>query len=88
MKGGYSSFMVKCGITKDFIENHRVLFDSYMHKALPHTMFPRTFHLCERYGFWSGFGVSPKIHKRKKSVVLGPKCTFLAHKFVCLGALT
>ena len=37
-KGGYSSFMIKYGITREFIENHRVLFDPYMHKALSHVM--------------------------------------------------
>ena len=50
-EGGYSSFMIKYGITREFIENHRVLFDPYMHKALSNVMSPRTFHRCERYGF-------------------------------------
>ena len=47
-KGGFSSFVIKYGITREFIENHRVLFDFYLHKALLHVMFTRTFHLCER----------------------------------------
>ena len=50
IKGGYSSFMITYGITSEFTENHRVLFDPYMHKALSHVMSPRTFHLCERCG--------------------------------------
>ena len=32
--------MVKNGITKEFIDNHRVLFDPYMHKGLLHVMPP------------------------------------------------
>ena len=50
-KGGYSAFMIKNGINRELIENHRVLFDSYMHKALSHVMSPRNFRICERYGF-------------------------------------
>ena len=50
IKGGYSSFMIKYGMTREFIENQRMLFDPYMHKALSHIISPRTFHLCERYG--------------------------------------
>ena len=49
-KGGFSSFMIKYGKTREFIKNHRVLFDPYMHKTLSHVMSPKTFHLCERYG--------------------------------------
>ena len=48
IKGGCSSVMIKYGITRQFIENHRVLFDPYMPKALSHFMSPRTFYLCER----------------------------------------
>ena len=47
-KGGYSCFMIKYRIPKEFIENHRVLFDPYMHKALSHVKYPSTFHICER----------------------------------------
>ena len=65
-KGGYSSFIIKYGITREIIKNHRVLFDPYMHKALSHILSPRTFHLCERYGFRSGFGVSPKYTLEKE----------------------
>ena len=50
-KGENSSFMIKYRISREIIENHRVLCDHYMHKALVHIMFPRTFHICERYGF-------------------------------------
>ena len=45
-KGGYWFFMIKYGITRKLIENHGVLFECYMHKALSHVMFPRNFHLC------------------------------------------
>ena len=38
IKGGNSSFMIKYGITREFVENHRVLFGPYMHKALSHVM--------------------------------------------------
>ena len=50
-KGGYSSFRIKYRITREFVENHRMLFGPFMHKALSRVMFARTFHLCERYGF-------------------------------------
>ena len=43
-KRGYSSFMIKYEITREFIENHKVLFDPFMYKALSHVMSPRTFH--------------------------------------------
>ena len=36
--------MLKYGITKEFIENYKVQFDPYMHKALSHVMAPRTFY--------------------------------------------
>ena len=50
IKGGYSSFMIKYGITRDFIENNRALFVPYRNKALSQVMSPTTFHICERYG--------------------------------------
>ena len=50
-KGEYLSFMIKYEITGEFIENHIVLFNPYMHKALSHIMFSRTFHICERHSF-------------------------------------
>ena len=62
----YSSFLIKYGIIREFTENNIVLFVPYRHKALSHIMSPRTVHLCERYGLWSGFGVSPKYTKEKE----------------------
>ena len=47
-KDGYSCFMIKYRIPKEFIENHRVLFDPYMHKALSHVKYPSTFHIMQR----------------------------------------
>ena len=65
-KGGYSSSMIKYRITRDFIENHRVraLFDPYMHKALPHVMFPRTFHF---HVLVKWLWCKPKIHTRERN---------------------
>ena len=45
---GNSSFMINSGVTREFIENHRVLFDPYLRKTLSHVMSHRTFYLCER----------------------------------------
>ena len=47
IKDGYSSFMIKCGTTRGFIENHRVLFDPFMQKSLSNVMSLRTFHLSD-----------------------------------------
>ena len=40
-KGGYSSFLVKFIITRDFFENQRVQFDPCIHKVLSHVKSPR-----------------------------------------------
>ena len=58
--------MIKYRIIWESVENHRVLFDPYMHRALSHVMSPGTFHLYDRYGFCSGFGVSPKYTQEKE----------------------
>ena len=41
IKGGYSSFMIRYGVTREFIENHRVLFDPLICIKLCHTSCPR-----------------------------------------------
>ena len=35
--------MIKYGITREFTENHRVLFDPFMHKGLSHVMSPELY---------------------------------------------
>ena len=42
---GIRLFLLKYIITGEFNENRRVLFDTYMHKVLPHPIFPGTFHI-------------------------------------------
>ena len=42
-------------------------FDPYRHKVLSYVISPRTFHIYQRYDLWSGFEVSPKYSKQKKT---------------------
>ena len=73
IKGGYSSFLIKFIITREFFENQRALFDPYTHKVLSHVQSPRTLHIHERYDCRNDFEVSPKQHTREtKSVISGP----------------
>ena len=66
-KIGVRLFLIKYTITREFTENQTVLFDRYRHKVLSYVISPRTFHIYQRYDLQSGFEVSPKYSKQKKT---------------------
>ena len=69
IKGGYSSFLVKLTITREFFENQRVLFDHYIHKFWSHVNFAYT----RKIRLLKWLLSQPKIHTREiKSVISDP----------------
>ena len=64
IKGGYSSFMIKYGITRDFIENNRALFVPYRNK-LCHKSCPPQLSIYAKDTKW--LWRKPKIHTRDRN---------------------
>ena len=64
-----------------------MLFDYYMHKACHTSCSPELSINAKDTASEVALTVAQNTHKRMKSVVLCPKCTFLAHESVYLSTL-